>query len=330
LVHKGKVSTPLAFGIAMHEGLGTYYSPGGTLQPALAAFIKSYEKEGDRLDLEEYGVHRQMGQDLLASYDTRDYVLDDFSVMQVESRFAVILGENCYNCNTEYKCKEYQPDYTHCQCGMPIFGLAGQADLIVNRNDKIVVNDHKTSKGASNNYMASWGHDFGMIGYCYGVKKTMNHNVRQFGMNIIKKLKTVGKTTKVCPDCRNGKRKKLDCVGCNTSGHVPMEPPKAFYREYFNVTPQDYAMMKNNRIALGLQMYDMQEKFKGRRSSNLNHIFPMHSIACHKYGRECDYVDLCWNNDPDNLWFEFPDNMLAEYDQAPEDYVDLLVKEDME
>jgi hypothetical protein len=212
---------------------------------------------------------------------------------------------------------------------MPIFGLAGQADLITIRRNKYNILDHKTATGTSANYMASWGHDFGMIGYCYGVAKLLKHNITRYGMNIIKKLKTAEKTTKCCPDCRNGKIKKQTCETCEHTGSVPMEPVKPFYREYFRVTPQDYHNMIQNRVALGLQMYHMHEAFERRGESINAHTYPMHSISCHKYGRECGYAQLCWNNEPDNQWFEFPNVMLSDYGEKEPDYVDRLVKEDM-
>ena len=321
-------SNELAFGIAMHEGLASIYL-GNSLEQSIMDFIGSYKAEGNPMNLDEYLPHQAMGQTLLRAYNNRDYCMDDFGVVQVESRFAVILGEECYNCHRKYKSELYQPDYTMCPCGMPIFGLAGQADLVVTRRNKYVIVDHKTTASIGKEYLASWGHDFGMIGYCYGTGKALGKPIQRFGMNIIKKLKTVEKDSKTCPDCRNGSRKKLLCLSCNKTGRVPMQPPKAFYREFYTVADQDFRAMIDNRIALGLGIWNQGKMFEGEPGAQRKHLFPMNSTTCHKYGTVCDYIPCCWENNPDNAWWDIPEVLNAHYITAPEDYVDKLVKEDM-
>lgn len=323
------LSNALAFGSAGHEWLGTYYLDGSLAQQH-EAFEQTYRKLGNPLNMDEFEPHLDMGHRLIDAYAVRNYILDDFAVVQVESQFVVPIGSKCSNCGTNYT---WRPDHTVqlpvCErCYLPIFWLVGRADLIVTRKDRLVVIDHKTAKGVSKNTMDAWGHDFGMIGYCYGVERTTGLRVAKFGMNVIKKLKTVGKVTKVCPDCRNGKRKRLTCDACERTGLVYMEPPQAFYRDYANVTQQDYDSLIDNRIRLCKEIVQEEVNF----ASDPVHAYPMNCKTCHKYGEKgpCPYIDLCWNRKPGEPWWEPAPNLLAEFDTKPEDYVDAMVREEFE
>jgi hypothetical protein len=282
----------------MHEALGVHY---GEVDHASLAnvFLQSYEREGNKENLDEYEPNKEMGPKLLKAYVERDYMPDQFGVVQVESTFCVQLGDSPYK-------------------------LAGRADLVTARNGRIEVVDHKTAKSTSTYYVQQWAHDFGMIGYCYGVEKTLGHRVYKYAMNIIKKLKTVDKTDKVCPDCRNGKRKKLECKACGYTGRVPIEPVKPFERHYFRVTPDDYKKLEDNRICLAQEI----EEETSCPYPEYN-LYAMNCRSCHAF-KGCPYVDLCWENEGD--WWDVPDVLLHEFEEQDKDYVDdmnSLVKEEL-
>jgi hypothetical protein len=317
-----------AFGLATHEWAGAHYDPGHETTPAYLhnVFLASYTKYGNPDNIDEFEPNMEMGHRLIDAYLNRDYVLDDFAPVQVESQFVVPIGDTCWCCGADHgwKLGESPPDA--CQnCGADVFNLVGRADLIATRNNRLVVIDHKTATGVGKSTMVGWSHDFGLIGYCYGVSRSTEFNVTQFGVNIIKKLKTVGKDTKVCTACRNGKRKRLLCDECNQTGHVPMDPPKAFYREYFRVTPQDYKMLEINRIRLCTDIvYERERYIKTPETS-----YPMNCKSCTKYSG-CPFMDICWEGNTDGKWWDIPLSQLVDFNEREPDYVDSMVKEELE
>ena len=321
-------SDALAFGSASHDWAGAYYQ--GILAGTPAnrddlhqTFETSYRHHGNPTYIDEFETNLAMGHRLIDDYLDRDYILDDFAPVQVESQFTCKIGDHCYKCGARY---EPLDNAEVCvSCGSPVFHLVGRADLIVTRQNRLVVLDHKTAKGVGKLTMDGWSHCFGLIGYAYGVDRTTDFHVTQFGVNIIKKLKTVGKDTKVCPSCRNGKRKKLTCLECQASGYVPMDPVKAFYRDYFRVTAHDFKMLEHNRIRLSTDIVKEKEVYKATPDLS----YPMNCKSCEKFSG-CDFRDVCWQGDDEGEWWNIPATTLANFNVRDDDYVDDLVKEELE
>ena len=324
-------SDALSFGNAGHAWLGSLYNDillvnKQDLDSQHLAFEATYRELGHPDYIDEFEPNLAMGHRLIDDYATRNYVLDDFAPIQVESQFVVPVGTACWSCGEPYTWRPSELTLSTChRCGVDIFNLVGRADLIVTRQNRVVVIDHKTAKGVGKQTMLGWSHDFGLIGYCYGVSKSTDFRVTQFGVNIIKKLKTVGKDTKVCTECHNGKRKRLLCEACDQTGHVPMDPPKAFYRDYFRVTPQDYAMFEQNRIRLCKDIIREAELYKDDPLA----AYPMNCKSCNKFSG-CDFVDVCWEGSTSGEWWDIPSHIAADFNTRELDYVDNMVKEEME
>ena len=90
----------------------------------------------------------------------------------------------------------------------------------------------------------------------------------------------------------------------------------------------DYRNLVDNRIALGLQMFNTAMIFEDG-TNNRRWSYPMNTQTCHKYGSECPYTSLCWDAPPDVPWWQPPDVLLSQFVDAPKDYVDQLVKEEL-
>ena len=298
---------PLVNGTAIHDGLAAHYS-GQTDAESCEAMAQSYKKSlGSDLSFDEHNVAAESiewGTRLLTAYFNRDVVRypslkDDFQVLQVESEFEVALAL----------------DITY----------VGRADLIVNRDNRIAVPDHKTAKSVSESTLEAYRQSFQMLGYVWGVSKATGFDVRQYGVNILKKLKTVGQPgfdTKNCPTCKNTKSKKPDCVTCLGKGKVPKEPPQMFYRQWFGVVPED---MERFKLQAKVSCYDILEDTNIFRCANKGYAWPM-SSNCHTYG-SCPYLDLCWGNVDPVAWYKTPDYALDDFSQRPGDYVDLIEEE---
>ncbi len=320
-------SDALALGTGIHAWLGGYYAPEPkTLGEQHDIFESTYRIEGNPDYIDEFESNLAMGHRLIDDYANRNYVLDDFAPVQVESQFSVPIGDICWNCGHKTAwMRDSLPPNECFKCGAELFNLVGRADLIATRNNRLVVIDHKSAKGVGERTMKGWSHDFGLIGYCYGVDKSTEFHVTQFGVNIIKKLKTVGKDTKVCPSCRNGKRKRLLCTDCEQSGYVAMDPPKAFYRDYFRVTAQDYHMFEQNRIRLCKDILAERDLYK----DDPQQAYPMNCKSCESYSG-CPFVDICWEGDKTGKWWDIPPSLAANFNTREDDYVDSMVKEELE
>jgi hypothetical protein len=289
-----------------------------------AAFEDTYRKLGNPDYVDEFESNIEMGHRLIDDYAKRDYVLDDFHPVQVESQFKVRIGDKCPSCTGSLA--EVPIHIDRCPlCDEELYMLVGRSDLIVKRGSRLVGMDHKSAKGVGKNTMTGWSHDFGLIGYAYGVTKSTPFKVTQFGVNIIKKLKTVGKDTKVCPACRNGKRKRLTCDECDRTGKVPMDPPKAFYRDYFRITDQDYKGLEINRTRLCDDILRERELYREDPLS----AYPMNCKSCESYSG-CPYVDICWEGNPDGKWWDIPQSTLADFHERDPDYVDGMITEELE
>jgi hypothetical protein len=137
--------------------------------------------------------------------------------------------------------------------------------------------------------------------------------VFKYGINVIKKLKTVGKDTKVCPTCRNGKHKKLTCGDCKTVGHVPIEPVKPFERHYYRVNPSDYRKLEYNRIRMAQEI-----TAEGKKTLD-EYCYPMNCKSCPQFGG-CSMNELC--HETEGKWWDPPDVLLADMTDLGDDYVD--------
>ncbi len=325
-------SDALAFGTAIHEALEAYYHPDKevSVEGLQQIFTNTYVTLGNPLILDEYEPNKVMGPKLIMEYIKRDYLKDDFGVVQTESTFLVPLGDRCYACGHPYMGHLYNgPKPQQCpKCHADIIYLAGRTDLITTRNNNYEVIDHKTAASTGKYYYDKYGHHFGMIGYAYGVEKTLNYRVFKYGLNVFKKLKTAGKDSKVCPDCRNGKVKRLACMNkeCMHTGHVPMEPVRPFERHYYRVTPEYYDMMIANRIRIAKDIAAEEHEFHSAPEIS----YPMSCESCDSF-KGCPYTNLCWENE-DHPWWEPPEVLLADFKEQPDDYVDdmnTLAREEM-
>ena len=193
--------------------------------------------------------------------------------------------------------------------------------------------DHKTAKSASDLYIASWDTSMQQYGYCYGYSKATGMEVSGYRMNIIRKLKTIGtpqQTTKNCPTCRNGKKKKQSCMDCNMTGRVEKEnnpSDQPFQR------PPTYDYNDERRERFIRQRIGTIRRILLERIIFKDHpdeAWPMNPKACYTYGK-CAFLKLCWEGDPEK-WYEPNDLLLDKFNPKGEDYVTVrqMAKEEMQ
>jgi hypothetical protein len=144
-----------------------------------------------------------------------------------------------------------------------------------------------------------------MVGYCYGIEKATSESVRGYGVNFLKKLKTVDIPTVRCKDCA-GK----GCGHCNLSGRVDKDPPQLFVRNWVTIGPDDLDRFVLNRISLAKDILAEREVFK----SSPEEAYPMNEGACFKYGEgnECPFLELCWTGNPVQ-WYAPSEAQLANF-----------------
>lgn len=325
------VDENLAIGTIVHAGLAELYVPpdGGSIEAASRAmdaeFAKifpnfeelAFDTKNDWLDNMDF-VRR-----LVRTYEEEAKPSDDFVVLQVETPFCVVLGEMCYKCGEPYPT---DPDRTvfrnECvKCEATIHHWIGRIDMAINRGGGLKIVDHKTAKSVSDNYLASWHHSMQLAGYSYGYGKALGTPVTGYGVNILRKLKTVGTPRqhfKQCPTCRNGKNKRLTCDPCNATGKVAKENDSSespFQREWCSIEPEGIERFKLNRLRTIEDIETERERFKCEPEA----AFPMNPKACYNMGK-CPFIALCHRGDP-VTWYEPPEHLLQNFDPRPDDYV---------
>jgi hypothetical protein len=323
LVHMS-MSNALAFGTAWHEVMAAFYAPGEenrNVEELQVIWTNTYRELANADNLDEYTSDLATGPKLVEQYVNNMPWEEDFTTVEVESTFCVSIGLTCYACGVPYSEEQATPGSEGCKCGAPIFYLAGTADIIGVRRGKFVLLDHKTAMSMGKQYSLGHENSFAMIGYCYGIARTLGHIIRKYAINTCKKLKTAGKDSKQCPDCRNGKNKKKTCTNCNFTGSVPCEPPQPFYREWYNIKTHDFQKMKDNRLALAQEINQEIEKFK----RNPAQAFPMNDKHCPAFNG-CDYIELCWSDC--EKWWAPDEILLTQFISVDEDYVDNMIQEE--
>jgi hypothetical protein len=299
---------PLADGTAIHAGLEALYR--GRDDAEVADVVKrGYISEFG--DLSEYSADTrafmneriQWGVKLLSAYRMRQLPLDDFLVVHVEQDFEVVLGEICYACGEPYAVEATSETCPH--CGAEVVFWVGRSDLVVSREGLVRVVDHKTVKSASADTIARYNHSMQMVGYCYGVSKDTGNSVRGFGMNLIKKLKTIDPPTVRCKGCKG-----QGCGDCNLSGRVEKAPPELFLRKWVTIGHDDLDRFVLSRLRIASDIINERERFK----SCPEEAYPINEDACYKFGEEnkCPFIPLCWGGDPLN-WYAPSDARLANF-----------------
>ena len=265
---------------------------------------------------------------LLGEYGKWAAKEDDFEVIDVETAGFVALGEVCWSCNRPHAVEDAPGACP--SCNAPIHRLAFITDLLVEREGRLTVIDHKTTKSASAPYLTSWHYSMQLWGYAYGRNKRHQdpllppESVTGYGVNILRKLETVGtpaQTHKQCPDCHNGAKKKVTCLTCGAAGTVrkennPSEQP--FQREWESFTPQKAEFFVNSRLKTIWQIENQAELFKIAPEDS----YPMNTTHCFTYG-VCPMLQLCWGWGLRNpkKWHEPPIEMLHEFDPQPDNYM---------
>jgi hypothetical protein len=288
--------------------------------------------------------HLEWIERIIHAYDKHRHETDDFSVIQLESEGCVVLGEICYQCGIPYPVLDGPEQISFLRCGncsAEVHHWVFRIDMEVNRNDKSYIVDHKTSKSASDSYLAGWHTSHQLIGYSYGVKKYSGRDIRGWGVNIIKKLKSVGlpgNDTKQCPRCRNGSKKRLSCpspdsrpgqpTGCGGTGRVVRESSPdngAFLREwegYDDSVGERFVLHRLNtieRIRAERERFDTEPEI----------AWPMNHNKCYSYNKPCPFIKLCHRTSTD--WHNPPIELMDNLSPNGEDYVNVkqLAREEM-
>lgn len=297
----------LADGTAIHAGLEAIYSGKDEKQMRLAIRDSYLSEVGD---LEQYArekvdrIHERIewGGNLLSAYRMRQVPLDDFVVLQVETEFNVVLGEICHACGEPYALEAEMETCPH--CGAEVFLFEGRADLVVSREGLVRVVDHKTAKSVGSDYFARYSHSMQMLGYCYGIGKASGARVRGYGVNVIKKLKTIDPPRIKCKACK-GK----GCGECFLSGRVGKPGPELFVRKWVTIGSEDLDRFVLNRLSVARDIASEKQRF----ASEPEAAYPMNEGACHRFtSRPCPFIPLCWGGDPVK-WYEPSDARLSAY-----------------
>jgi len=324
-VRPQRPNNELQTGVIVHIGAANFYRG----KP-----IKAYREEAlqvldfDALTWDErnYWLDRFEWVDrLLGEYEIWAGEQDDFEVVDVEQPFFVTLGEICYSCGQPYSAADTQGLFSRCEaCLSDIHRLAGMTDLLVRHNDRLKVIDHKTAKSTSESYLTSWLHSLQLWGYAYGRQKATGEPVVGYAVNILRKLETVGlpqQTTKQCPDCRNGVRKKLSCSTCAGEGRVekennPSDTP--FVRVWEKFDGPRAELLVRARLRTIQDIKREEEHFESEPDA----AYPMNTTHCFTYG-VCPMLKLCWHwgLDHPEKWYEPPIELLDQFDPQPDDYL---------
>lgn len=312
-------------GISMHAGLASWHTK-KDLPLAQQVTRDEYVRLSDVPDEDKIAWATKM----LRTYSTRKEALDDFTVLEAEADFRVVLGEFCFNCRLPYPVVDI--DCVTCpNCGSSLHWWVGRTDLNVHRNGGIKVLDHKTTKGTANaSYIASFDHSFQLIGYSYGTSKQNNTRVSGYGVNVLKKLERVEPYTVQCRNCSGtGQLKTRACSKCGGTGAILKEPNQLFVRKWFGYNTDKKHKFINTRTVTLNRIEEERAKFDNEETRQ--YAFPMNAKACHmmRSGGSCKFADLCWSPTlPAQKWWEPSDALLStKYKQRNKDYVNLMEEE---
>lgn len=334
-----RTAAPLVDGSAIHEGLAALYK-GHTLEESQQDLKSFYATQLDGWTLTREGRIRtsdseDWGCDLLEAYANRDentadrYSLtDDFMVSEVETQFQVVLGEICWSCGTPYPVGEEM--FTHCEsCQAIAHWWVGRADLVVIKDGKHKIIDHKTTSSAGSAWLNSFAYSMQQIGYCYGIGKHNGTSITGYGINALKKLQKVLPYHVQCTKCK-GKgtvRKSEDlCTNCQGHGTIQKQPNQLFIRRWYPCGQDRKDRFIHNRI---IQLNEIEEeKQKWDAGEDIDELYPMCGKSCFTMRSKegCPFIPLCWNNPQQaTKWYDINDARLAAYYEVREDdYVELI------
>lgn len=329
----------LDFGTIVHAGLAAYYS--GEAFPTIKARDAAKELlDWDNLyfeDRNQWSENMEWIDRIIHTYQPWAQANDDFTPFQIESEGCVVLGEICYSCGNPYEVPENPEELRLCKkCGVEINHWVYRIDLAVNKgehNPKINIIDHKTTGSVGENYLLQWHNSLQLWGYCYGFEKQTGMEVSGYIVNIIRKIKGIGRednTEKACSLCRNGVRKRIGCVACQGSGKVLKEKKQEdipFLREYEGWDEHKKEIFVRQRIGTIDRIQLEQERFK---LVSPDEAWPMNPKSCFKMGR-CPFWKLCYQpNDPEK-WYLPTDEQLTNFTERTPDYVSVkqLAREEM-
>jgi len=316
-----KTDEKLLFGQIVHAGLASYYS-GATESEVFDAVAAAGDSTLglDSLGWDErnfWDDRMDLAQRLLRTYRPWAEEHDKFSVLQIETEGIVQLGEICWKCG-----EPYAGDEPNCpRCSAPIHSMVFRVDLTVNQEGRIGVIDHKTAKSASDLYLKSWHYSPQLLWYSYGYGKALETPANFYEVNIIRKLETAGTPQaeyKNCPECHNGKNKRLSCEPCGRTGKVEKEVKLVpFQREHEGVNPDNVERIVRSRISLCNEIEADKKLFETEPDA----AFRMRPKSCFTYG-PCPYLDLCWTGDPGKWYHPNPGLLMGRFKYRPDDYVD--------
>lgn len=328
----------LDFGTIVHIGLGAFYS-GEAFPPLISREEGKKILDFDNMyfeDRNKWADHFDWIGRILGAYGTFAQQNDDFTTIQIEAEGCVVLGEICYRCGDAYPAVNDPEQLLLCpKCATEINHWVFRIDLAVNRGEHhptVQIIDHKTTSSLGENYLLQWHNSFQLWGYCYGYQKQSGLEVSGYLVNIIRKLKGIGleeETSKTCPECRNGARKKLNCTVCSSSGKVQREVKSddmPFVREEDSWNSYKQEIFVRNRLNTVTRIQDEQERFKHEPDA----AWPMNPKACFKMGR-CPFWKLCYTpNDPEK-WYMPTDDQLINFEPKDLDYVTVkqMAREEM-
>lgn len=266
------VGKRLVWGTMLHAGLAAHYSDDPDYEKAIISALNDSIPELNDLDaLTQNEWHEEARKIVkIVNRYAEHYGDENLSVVAVEAPGAVRLGDSHH-------------------------WFVYRVDLIVMDGpglDSLRIWDHKsTSGGADQYYLASWEFSSQMWGYCYGTERSTGRKVGGYTVNIIRDVKAAVEApdfTKTCPECKNGKNKRVGCPVCFGEGRVP-RPPKpadqAFMRAEFSFT-EDKA---ESFVAARERLADKIERHQERLDSGDMSAFPRNPSQCHS----CIFTEIC-------------------------------------
>lgn len=333
----------LVFGQVVHIGLASLYQGASVSQAQKEAKDYFYNDAVpfDAMawdDKNKWLEHLEWIDRILSEYNKYRKDVDEFTVVEIENEGCVTLGEICYKCGEPYPSMsgtEFETFFECPKCAAEVHHWVFRTDLVVDKDiqkgtAKYVI-DHKTTKSASDNYLASWHNSFQLWGYCYGYAKYTGNSVRGYGINIIRKLKSIGlerKDTKQCPTCRNGKHKRVGCETCKSAGTVARDATTSdqpFTREWASFNEEHAERFVRQRLNTIERIVNERERFK----TEPDVAWPMNPNECYNMGK-CPFIKLCYGGDPER-WWEPPTSLLDTYEARDADYVNVrqMAREEM-
>ncbi len=192
-----KKRLPLMTGSAVHTGLHVWYREGSMAAGIQAAEALYREEAGDSLFTEEVElIEKEIAscERMLSGYELQ-YPTEPWGLARPEMSFRVALGEECWNCHRPYDdltgyadaTNEYVDKICCLTCSVPIHFLSGQIDLIMPWKNRMWMLETKTAKQVSSNYLAAFSRSDQIVGYLYGLSKSLNQEISGCVVNIIKK-----------------------------------------------------------------------------------------------------------------------------------------------